>query len=448
MQAAAIAETKSEIQAEIQIETPTRRWSLPTRLAFRFCLIYFSLYCLYVQVVGALIAIPRVDIPDLSTLPPLRPLVFFAARHVFGITRDLVYEGSGSGDKTYDWVMLFCFLAVSLAATLVWSILDRRRMSYPRVHAWFRLFLRFGIAGQMLSYGLAKLFPMQMPFPYLTKLLEPYGDFSPMGALWFSIGASPAYEMLCGSAEVLAAILLFLPRTALLGALFTMGVTSEIFILNMTYDVPVKILSFHLLLMALFLAAPDLSRLADFFLRDRPVASSSAPTLFRSIRANRIAAFAQLLFAAWLLGTAVYAAWGDWGKYGAAAPKSPLYGIWTVDKLIIDNHERSPLLDDYGRWRRIVFDYPQYMTFQRMDDTFGGFAAAIDETSHTIALTKGDDRRWKGTLHYQRPAADRMTLDGTLGTEPTHLELTLVDRNKFTLVSRGFHWVQEYPFNR
>jgi hypothetical protein len=29
-----------------------------------------------------------------------------------------------------------------------------------------------------------------------------------------------------------------------------------------------------------------------------------------------------------------------------------------------------------------------------------------------------------------------------------HAELTLVDPNSFLLVTRGFHWIQEFPFNR
>jgi hypothetical protein len=29
-----------------------------------------------------------------------------------------------------------------------------------------------------------------------------------------------------------------------------------------------------------------------------------------------------------------------------------------------------------------------------------------------------------------------------------HIELQLLDRNKFLLVSRGFHWIQESPYNR
>jgi hypothetical protein len=29
-----------------------------------------------------------------------------------------------------------------------------------------------------------------------------------------------------------------------------------------------------------------------------------------------------------------------------------------------------------------------------------------------------------------------------------HMQLKLLDRKTFLLVSRGFHWVQEFPFNR
>ena len=29
-----------------------------------------------------------------------------------------------------------------------------------------------------------------------------------------------------------------------------------------------------------------------------------------------------------------------------------------------------------------------------------------------------------------------------------HMQLKLKDRNQFLLVNRGFHWIQEYPFNR
>jgi hypothetical protein len=441
---AAIATTPDAPIAEIQ----PRPWPLAARLAFRFCFVYFSLLCLTTQILGGLLQIPKVDVPELQYLPPISSLVNFTALHVFRIKQPLVMTGSGSGDKIADWVLLFCYLIISAAATAVWSVLDRKRPRYDALARWFRLFLRFALAGQMLGYGFAKIFPMQMSYPSLDTLLEPYGHFSPASVLWWFIGSSPAYEIICGSVEALCALLLIVPRTALLGSLLTAGVAAQIFLFNMAYDIPVKLLSFHLMLMALFLAAPEFSRIFRFFLSRAAVEPSQQPSLFQSLRANRIALWAQIVFGLWLLGNNIYSANSEWYEYGGGAPKSVLYGIWNVDKLMIDNHERSPLLNDYGRWRRLIFEYPKFLGYQRMDDSFGGFDAEIDTKTQTIALTKGDDKKWKGTLHFQRPTPDHLILDGNLGPQPAHFDLTLLDRSKLMLVSRGFHWVQEYPFYR
>jgi hypothetical protein len=429
------------------------RWNLAERIAFRFCVVYLGFFCVATQVFGALISIPNVDIPDIASLWPLKPFIFWTAAHVLQIHQTLVNSGSGSGDKLFDWTMCFCFLVIAVVATAIWSVLDRRRLRYDALSRWFRLFVRFALAGQMLTYGFAKVFPLQMPFPFLNTLIEPYGNFSPMGVLWSFIGSSPAYEILCGSMELLCGLLLILPRTALLGALLSIGVAGQIFIFNMTYDVPVKLLSFHLILMALFLAAPEFGRLSRFFFSSGSVEPSSQPLLFASPRANRIALVVQIVFGLWLLGSGIYGSWTGWYQYGGGAPKSPLYGIWAVDRQSIDGRDRSPLLGDYGRWRRVIFDFPDFMNFQRMDDSVGGFAAPIDIKSQNIALTRNNEKNWKGTLHYQRipstsSAPEKMILDGSLDGHPTHIELELVDRSKLMLISRGFHWAQEYPFHR
>src|SRR5580693_3760934 len=122
-----------------------------------------------------------------------------------------------------------------------------------------------------------------------------------MGVLWASIGASPAYEIFAGCAETLAGVLLIFPRTTMLGALVCVADMTQVFMLNMTYDVPVKLFSFHLLLMAMFLLAPDFWRLADFFFRERAAAASRRLALFRSRRANRIALVVQIVYGICLL---------------------------------------------------------------------------------------------------------------------------------------------------
>jgi uncharacterized membrane protein YphA (DoxX/SURF4 family) len=433
---------------ELAQESQTPHWGLASRVAFRFCFVYFGLFCLATQILGGLLPIPQVNIPDLATLWPTRQIIFWTAAHVFHSRLPLVYTDSGSGDKTFDWVFTFFLLIVATLATAIWSRLDRKRENYITLHKWFRLFIRFALAGQLIGYGMDKAIPLQMPFPYLTRLLEPFRNFSLMGVLWSSIGASRPYEIFAGCAEMLGGVLLIFPRTTTLGALVCLMDMIQVFMLNMTYDVPVKLLSFHLILLSLFLLAPDLRRLEDFFFRNRSVGPSTEPRLFNTPRANRIAFIAQVVFGIWLLGMNGYSGWIDWHTYGGARPRSALYGIWNVDELSIDGQIRSPLLIDYDRWRRVVFDRPEQVSFQRMDESFAGYGATINVNDKTIALTKASDKNWKANFAFQRVAEDQLTLDGNMDGHKIHAELRLLDRNKFMLVSRGFHWIQEYPFNR
>jgi uncharacterized membrane protein YphA (DoxX/SURF4 family) len=423
-------------------------WSNASRVAFRFCFVYFGIYCLATQILTSLVPLPSVDIPDPSTLWPLRPIVLWTATHILHTVNAPAYADTGSGDKTFDWVLVFCLLAITVLATAVWSVLDRKRDNYIVLHKWFQLAIRFFLAAQMLSYGLAKVVPLQMPFPFLTRLVENFGDFSPMGVLWSAIGASPGYEIFAGCAEVLGGILLIIPRTATLGALICLADMVQVFMLNMTYDVPVKLLSFHLILLSLFLLAPDLERLANFFVLNRATEPSAPIPLFTGRRANRIAFAAQILLGVWLLGMNAYGSRVNWYVYGGARPKSPLYGIWEVEQQLVDGQPRSPLLNDYGRWRRVIFDFPTRMTFQRIDDSFARRAVTINVKDNTLTLTDDADKNWKANFTFQRDATDQLTLDGNMDGHKTHLQLKLLDRDKFLLVNRGFHWISEFPFNR
>ena len=62
--------------------------------------------------------------------------------------------------------MTFCLLVTAIAATVVWSLLDRSRENYAELHKWFRLFIRFALAGQMIAYGMVKVIPISACIPH------------------------------------------------------------------------------------------------------------------------------------------------------------------------------------------------------------------------------------------------------------------------------------------
>jgi hypothetical protein len=425
-----------------------QRWSMPARIAFRFCVVYFGLYCIGTQVINSVFPIPGFDVPDWTTLWPVRPLVFWVAVHVFGLKTPLVFSGSGSGDKQFDWVLVFCILVASLLATAVWSILDRRRQNYLTLQKWFSLFLLLCLASQMFVYGMDKAIPLQMPYPFLSRLVEPFGNFSPMGVLWYSVGASPAYETFAGCAELLGGLLLIFRRTRTLGLLICLADMTQVFVLNMTYDVPVKQFSFHLILITLLLLWPQRRRLANFFLLNGAVEPSDPPALFAGRRAQRVATGVLSFVWLWMLGCGVFGIWQNWHQYGPGAPKSPLYGIWNVKSYSEDGKDKPLLATDAQGWRRLIFDRTGYTQVQQMDDSLTGFSITLDERNGVLTLNSRTDKSLIGKFSYKRSAPGNLALDGTLRGHKVTLQLERFDEKKFLLESRGFHWVQDYPFNR
>jgi hypothetical protein len=422
----------------------------PTSIALRFSVLYFTLYVLSTQMLFGLIWLPF-EVPnlrELGMLPPLSWLSTWFAVHLFGANAaTLQIASTGSGDKTIDFANVVTCLVLAAIGTVVWSLLDRTGERDAKVQAWFRLFLRFALGSTMLQYASFKVIPLQMPAPTLNRLLEPFGNMSPMGVLWASIGASSSYETFAGLAELTAAVLLFIPGITTLAAMVTFAVVTQVWVLNMTYDVPVKLFSLHLLLMSAVLLLPELKRLLQFFILNRPTGASTLAPLSPNPRRQRLLIVAQVIFTLYLMGVGTYDMLQAW-KTRSAGANPPLFGIWTIDTMRIDGATRSPLVTDYDRWRRVLFSYAKRISFQRMDSTFILCTMELDTNGKTMALGKADDKAWKANFTYQQPSPDRLIMDGTMDKHAIHLDLRLEDHTKMLLLSRGFHWIQENPFNR
>src|SRR5215469_9441684 len=355
-----------------------QRWNLLTLIGFRFFFLYLALFCLATQISGSLFLTPFVSYRGMGPLWPMRQVTEWVAAHIFGIEGPPAYAAN-SAETVFFWVQTFWVLLLAITGTIAWSALDRRRENYLTLHKWFRLFVRFALAASMFEYGMTKIIPVQFAKPALNTLVTPVGNLSISNLLWTSIGAAPAYEIFTGFAEMIGGILLLLQRTTTLGAMICLADMSQVFVLNMTYDIGLKQISFHLILLSLFLLAPEFRRLRDFFFfPDRNVGRASEPPLFKNAAWNRAAVILQVAFGVYLIGVQAYANWTYRYAAGDGSPRSPLYGIWKVDELSIDGEARSPFLADYDRqWRRVIFDTPDKGAFQRLDDSFARYNASV-----------------------------------------------------------------------
>ena len=421
-------------------------WSLAKRLLFRFGFSYLLLYLLS-SYLGLLGYIPYGGLLVGGYMGFWRAVVPWVGKQFFQLS--ITVFPNGSGDTTYNYLEIVCFALFAALAALVWTLLDRRRANYARLYEWLRVYVRFGLAMAMMEYGFAKIIPGgQFGPPTLDRLLQPFGDASPMGILWTFMGASTAYTVFAGLTETLGGLLLTMRRTLLLGALVSAAAMTNVVLLNFSYDVPVKLYSSHLLAMALFLALPDLRRLANLFVLNRPVEPADHRPLFARRGLHYGALVFRTVFVAGFAALVVYAIYDSYKTYGSPTQKSPFYGVWNVDELVVDGQARPPLVTDGSRWRRVVFDYPQMIAIQRMSDTRERYTLLLDAARRTLVLKKRDDPAWKSTLTYQRPEPGRLLLEGTFDGKKIQAVLRRTENPEFRLITRGFHWINEYPFNR
>jgi hypothetical protein len=179
--------------------------------------------------------------------------VAWLAQRLFHVT--LTVFTNGSGDTTYNYFQLPLLVLFALAVAGVWTLAAKGAPLSQRAEDAVRFYVRFGLGAALIGYGCAKFFAGQFPVPDAARLMQPIGTVSPMGLLWRFMGASKVYAGFGGVLEIGAGLMLFWRRTFLAGAISAAAVMLNVVMLNFSYDVPVKIYSTHLFLMAVYLAA-------------------------------------------------------------------------------------------------------------------------------------------------------------------------------------------------
>jgi hypothetical protein len=85
----------------VQGESQIQQWSVGTRVVFRFCFVYFGLYCFFTQIASALIPVVNVDVPELSSFWPMRHIVTWSAAHILRIAQPVTYvEAAATAPST------------------------------------------------------------------------------------------------------------------------------------------------------------------------------------------------------------------------------------------------------------------------------------------------------------------------------------------------------------
>ncbi len=268
-----------------------------------------------------------------------------------------------------------------------------------------------------------------------------------MGIAWTFMGASGPYTTFSGIAEVVAGILLIFRRTRTLGGLVGFGVMLNVFMMNMCYDIPVKIYSFHLMMFSFFIFMQDWKRLFAVFFTKTTIIPRSFPYYFKKRTYNTTALVIKVL----LIGYFLYATISEMiisnESYGPNVPKPYMYGIYDITSIVKNNDTIPLLITDESIWKRIVIQRKEYLSLYSMKDKRNLYSMKIDSVERTIYLKNRRDSSDIFDLRYSLKDSI-LTAKGIHKNDTIMIEAKQYDLRKFKLINRGFNWINEYPYNR
>jgi hypothetical protein len=426
-------------------------WPVWQRVLFRFFFVYLLLQ---IAPWGWFFAIPGVPFVLRYIRRAINWAVYASNANVFHVREKLV-PMNGSGDTSYAFTQLWLYLSVAAIACVVWSVLDRRRTNYERPLYWLRLVVRYYIASAALSYGIIKLFALQMSFPTLSQLATPLGDLLPMRFSWLFLGYSVKYQFFSGAMETLAGLLLLNKRTVTAGLFAATGAFLNVVMINLSYDVPVKLYSMHLLFASLFLLALDSPRLVNLLVLNRPTPATAAyePTYTSSWQ--RWGAIAVKVFILYqILLSPLRSGWTRYQQANAPANSGPFkVGVYDVRQYVVNHDTISGAKGDTLRWKEVIFDNSGAGSVNTSDQIFwqryrrGYFRYKPDTSTHLVAVWKTStipqDSTFLFTMRYELPDTNTIRLHTVIRGDSVHVELLRMARH-FQLAERQFHWLSEY----
>jgi hypothetical protein len=355
----------------------------------------------------------------------------------FGLENVLRPEMTGSGDTQMDWLNIVSIALLSTLISIILVFIGYIRRNIDSILNFIRVYLRFYLGLFLIFYGIAKLYvDGQFGQIELYHLDSTFGNKSPMGLLWTFMAYSREYTLFIGVIETLAGVLLLYKRSSLIGGLMGFAIMLNVFLLNMFYDVPVKIFSFHLLLCAFIIISPGIKKILLFLTGEnaQPVALSFIEIGNKSV--TIVFTVLKTILVVVLVGLDFFSFNEEMEQ-----PADYLDGVYRIESIEYSN-DSIPAL----KWEKIMFN-SLYGSVTDYSGTRNQLELQIDTTKKIVNFNFRLDSTLM-SFNYELYAGDSVKFTNIQEADTIRVFTKRLQKDDFLLMNRGFHWVSEYPLNR
>jgi hypothetical protein len=348
---------------------------------------------------------------------------------------------NGSSDTPPGYFYTFFFVVITGLITLWLFKSEKFKSKTTQIFPWLYFFARCYLFCNMVSYGFAKVIPNQFSEPPIHRMYQPLGHFSPVALLWNFMGSSKLYTIFGGLAEVLPALFLLSRRYTFLGALLIIPVMINIFMLNMSYDVCVKVHSFQLLFAAFLLIAPNLPALWNFF-NLKPAAPLVVKPIFTSQKNEKIFLVLTVVFLLFVFQKEVSENIERRVTEDKELVETKYYGGWVVESV-----NESGLTKD---WYRVIFTSRNGFVINKKNGQVARYKLdykTVENKEYPVGIQDAYDEKAPKEFIKITQTDNKIFISGQMSGED--IELTAqFEKMNFLLKDRGFRWVSDVFYSR
>jgi hypothetical protein len=360
-------------------------------------------------------------------------LIGFVSSTIFGKTLTDTHVHS---DNMAMYVLVLLLFVLAILITLVLFQIKKWPLHSDRIFAFTYRLICYYLALQLLKYGLDKVFKNQFYVPEPNTLYTPMGKIPKDLLYWSSMGTSYFYSVFLGSLETLAAILILIKRTRLAGLLMSFFIMINVVAVNFGFDISVKLYSLLLLFLTLYLLAPYIKSLYQFFFTQQAVARRPGSGDVVLIQNRFLSACLKWFVAGVIFLEALYPFLRSGNMNGDKATRPYMHGAYEVTRYIAGSDTLQPASFPV---KRFFIHKDSYMIFQNNEDEMVDYKLSYDIDKKEYVLT--DYQRDTTSIQFIYNQGDSiLILQYSNGGEKYQLAGKTLDWRKLPAVRRGFHW--------
>lgn len=259
-----------------------KEWSLSNKLWYRFIFLYIVLYIYpygfeYIQ---------ELTTSDISFWEGIT--VWFGETFIgWDLNENNLLNGF---DSKYDYSRFLLVAVLSIIGAIVWYFIDKKFtfLYTSKLKVLLQTILRYHVGLTLILYGLSKVFMLQFGEMDINRLETPMGNQSGMSYLWAFMSYSKLYTMTSGWIEVIGGVLLLFRKSTFIGAFILFIAMANVVLVDLGYDVRVKMFAIHLFFMTILLMSDHFKRMIHFFMHTKETSPHIETPLFKGKTSKKI----------------------------------------------------------------------------------------------------------------------------------------------------------------